>query len=879
MENDEMTYKILTITIQIKQTFIKQLFKFVNWTLNHQWTVVRMWMLFAWAVGFVGYLEAIPNHGNEPLVWDDSPLLSVCSAALWSVVNMMYQSSGNLNNGYIVLSKILALIGVVIIIALTLVKNILEQARLRSTNQIPHTLVIGLGENNRHYLDSEIRLKNEESIIIIESDPQNIYIDMYKNKGFNIFIGNTENYPINFRQLQRIVISSGDDMSNLTIAGTVIGKIKDMDKENFGGATTAYIHLQNQDYKALFHKNILGTKHNLPLDFKIYSYNDDAARELFENHTVVGDFVEIVKNSQSYHVTVVGDGDLAERIIYHLCMQTALPNKNHCTIHCINPDSEKFMARLRSKFTGIDQIDWITLQGHSVEYNNTEFYALSLWHTDFLTNVIVCDDEEKNNLEITVNINDTIYLKQAVNDTLRTKIHFALYHNSEFGQAISCDSQNEYKQFFAFGDASSICSREHFIDEKYENIAKLIHKGYGEKYLPEILSDLSDNETMKRITEKWHDTTSFSDRDSNRSQALHINTKLMSLGYKKIQRTDLLKEKLLETNRTALQEHFDAFFQETINIKALTEASCQLGLDYAGFEYVERPLSDLFEKIRNGKSVVSKLVLAEHERWNAFHYLNGWSYSGIKNKKIKEHNCLIPLSDFREYPLQKTILFDLYSILYLPNYLASTGYEIVKIDFDTKNNKCDDKDQKNDEIRITIGISGHRNIDSNDQNLKLLLTKELKKIIDINDNITLLSPLAEGSDRLFVHTAIEVGSDKIDKLRVMMPFKKEEYLKDFESAESKKEFIAMTLEQDDKKYKGIGVEVNEVPCSQDKEDGYLKSGQWTANHSDILFVIWDGKPANGKGGTAEIVEFAKIKNKKIVMINPVSHQITYYPAN
>lgn len=862
---------VVSAFILSKNIFISQLYKVLNWILNHQWKFVIGWLILAYGLGIIGYqdavFKAIKEERYEPFLSIKPELLSIM---LWSFINTVNSSTDNLINNYIVISKVMSILGLAFAVAVAFLKDRLAELKLIASKNSPHSLVIGLGENNRAYLDSEKKLGNEDSIIIIESDPQNTHIDNYKNNGFSVYIGTLDEFGINYSQLERVVASTGDDKTNLEIAGKLIDMVpKTMDKKEFGESTIVYIHLQNQDYKALFHKKILKAKNDLPLEFKIYSYNDYAARELFENHTVLGNFVELSDGSTRYHIAVIGDGNLAERIIYHLCMQTALPHRNHCTIHCISNDADQFIKNVHAKFTGIGQIDWITLKGHSTLYNSVDFYSLPLWHTHFLTNVIVCDDDEKNNLEITVNLHDKVYLKEAVGGKLKTKVHFALYHNFELAKAISRDKECEYKQFFAFGDAGSICSREHFIDEIYENIAKLIHKGYGERYVPDHLSDFDNKETLDEINEKWHDTTTFSDRESNSSQALHINSKLMSMGFNKI-RSSESSENLLSKNSAALRHYFDDFFQETMNVDTLKHASCQLALDYVGIKPNEDPLSDLFSKIVNGKSLVSKLVKTEHERWNAFHYLNGWSYATDKSKNIKEHNCLIPLEKFDDYKRKKTVLFDLYSILYLPNYLASTGYEIVPIDFMANENKCEKKE-------CTLGITGHRDIDGNYQEVKSKLEIELKKIIDHHDKITLVSPLAEGSDRLFVHTAIEAGADKIKKMLVIMPFEKDKYIKDFKTDASKDEFLAMTPQDGVKQYKGIGVECKVIPCSTGKEDGYLKAGQSTVSKSDVLFAIWDGLPANGTGGTAEIIEFAKDLKKNIVIINPTNYEVSYFP--
>ena len=77
--------------------------------------------------------------------------------------------------------------------------------------------------------------------------------------------------------------------------------------------------------------------------------------------------------------------------------------------------------------------------------------------------------------------------------------------------------------------------------------------------------------------------------------------------------------------------------------------------------------------------MLEKLIRAEHNRWNAFHYLNGWTFSEVKSKPKKQHDCLKPLSDFYKPELQLTVIYDMYSILYIPNYLANAGFEIITL--------------------------------------------------------------------------------------------------------------------------------------------------------------------------------------------------------
>lgn len=80
---------------------------------------------------------------------------------------------------------------------------------------------------------------------------------------------------------------------------------------------------------------------------------------------------------------------------------------------------------------------------------------------------------------------------------------------------------------------------------------------------------------------------------------------------------------------------------------------------------------------RDYDTLFEKLIRCEHNRWNAFHYLNGWKYAPQKDKKSKRHSCLKPLEEFVEPDLQITVLYDIYSILYIPNYLANIGYQLI----------------------------------------------------------------------------------------------------------------------------------------------------------------------------------------------------------
>jgi len=150
--------------------------------------------------------------------------------------------------------------------------------------------------------------------------------------------------------------------------------------------------------------------------------------------------------------------------------------------------------------------------------------------------------------------------------------------------------------------------------------------------------------------------------------------------------------------------------------------------------------------------------------------------------------------------------------------------------------------------QTTIAITGHRDI---------VITKKLKQdikefFINLKDkNIKLLSPLADGADRLVADIYLEVFQ-KESNLIVPMPFYQERYMEDFDS-ESKEDFL---------EYLKIADEVFEVENTQGCN--YKSVGVYVADKSDILLALWDGTFNAKSGGTGDIVAYAREQGREVV---------------
>jgi CTP synthase (UTP-ammonia lyase) len=53
-----------------------------------------------------------------------------------------------------------------------------------------------------------------------------------------------------------------------------------------------------------------------------------------------------------------------------------------------------------------------------------------------------------------------------------------------------------------------------------------------------------------------------------------------------------------------------------------------------------------------------------------------------------------------------------------------------------------------------------------------------------------------------------------------------------------------------------------------RKKAYEIVGHHVVNHCDVLIALWDGRPSRGRGGTAEIVAYAREKKCPMLIISP-----------
>lgn len=121
------------------------------------------------------------------------------------------------------------------------------------------------------------------------------------------------------------------------------------------------------------------------------------------------------------------------------------------------------------------------------------------------------------------------------------------------------------------------------------------------------------------------------------------------------------------------------------------------------------------------------------------------------------------------------------------------------------------------------------------------------------------SSVAAGGDQIFVHTALGMGLG----WEALLPLPPAEFSRDFPAEEWREVKALLTRAEH--------TQVVAEPGS--REEAYLTGGFEIVNNCDVLLALWDGKSARGKGGTADVVGYARAMERPLIIINPDSRVV------
>jgi hypothetical protein len=183
-------------------------------------------------------------------------------------------------------------------------------------------------------------------------------------------------------------------------------------------------------------------------------------------------------------------------------------------------------------------------------------------------------------------------------------------------------------------------------------------------------------------------------------------------------------------------------------------------------------------------------------------------------------------------------------------------------------------------LTVGIGVTGHRRLKAPERIARSVreVLAQLDALLDGRAHrYRVLSSLAEGADRLVAGAVLDwqgVAPDALvarSELFVALPMPEASYLLTFDRASreaSVREFTALRQR---------AAEVVQVADAPDRHEAYERAGRFVGDRCDVLVAVWDGKPAHGRGGTAEIVAYARARGRAVVRIDSRTGRIRWPP--
>lgn len=148
-------------------------------------------------------------------------------------------------------------------------------------------------------------------------------------------------------------------------------------------------------------------------------------------------------------------------------------------------------------------------------------------------------------------------------------------------------------------------------------------------------------------------------------------------------------------------------------------------------------------------------------------------------------------------------------------------------------------------------MTGHRSIPAEALGeVRSALAAELACAARRAPRLEALSSLAAGADQIFAELALDRGA----LLTVVCPGA------DYEATLAPDELSGY------RRLRGRAHAQIRLDHQVVDDDAYYAAGAYIADHSDVVLAVWDGLPARGRGGTADVVAYARTQGTPVIVI-------------
>lgn len=151
---------------------------------------------------------------------------------------------------------------------------------------------------------------------------------------------------------------------------------------------------------------------------------------------------------------------------------------------------------------------------------------------------------------------------------------------------------------------------------------------------------------------------------------------------------------------------------------------------------------------------------------------------------------------------------------------------------------------------VRIGFTGHQALS---RGTAAVIREALDGLLGAADTGVGICSLAAGADQIFAEAVLAGGH----KLEAIIP--SAGYRTTFDDPDD--------LDRYDRLLAACSA-VTELPHPTPDEDAFFAAGRTVADRSDRLIAVWDGQPAAGRGGTADVVAYARALGRPIDVVWP-----------
>ncbi|MFI6921674.1 hypothetical protein ACIBIZ_17125 [Nonomuraea spiralis] len=153
---------------------------------------------------------------------------------------------------------------------------------------------------------------------------------------------------------------------------------------------------------------------------------------------------------------------------------------------------------------------------------------------------------------------------------------------------------------------------------------------------------------------------------------------------------------------------------------------------------------------------------------------------------------------------------------------------------------------------VRIAVSGHRGLP--EETVVLIEGAVRQALEEYGPGVTGMSCLADGADQIFARAVLDLGG----VLEVVIPA--EEY-RDGLPGECRAAYDELL---------GRAVRTHRLRFGESTSESHMTASARMLEDADVLFAVWDGQPARGYGGTADVVAEARRREVPVRVIWPDS---------